>query len=831
VLVDYFYRHLKTIIMDITFPIPEFENFPIEFKEINPEDFPNFIVKEDKKFIIEPNDEGFISEELIENIDLFHKDTTIINCGVGQGKTSAILETIKKYYDTKEYLIIVACPYKSLVEQYIEDIASKDIDINRIFNFKDIESFMESDNYPLNKISVEDFIIHVTTINCILNNPGEDYFISSSARRKYIDKLVSFCKLNNKKVVFIYDEIHDAIYNFKQEFIFYLWKWKDIIHKNYIVSATFSESSKIVIEYLAELTDKKIHIIESLRISKPDNLSELYLHYIDESSNGTNKVIEIIRKAIDKSMQLDILSYSKSFAETITKKNNEIYDLLSQHFGVKKLNLCVSNDYQGKSNKFKHNKLNIGTNFKSGVNITNENHCYIIIMPTNENRGIFTDGINPVVQAIARQRKKGEIHIILPYPAKFKYNSLTHMDENARTKFETIYEDLYDLSVSKLVSYISIKKQKELIMNFYNEFLLKSIENEILHIKYHISDRQYMPKLDYPDFKSYILESGDKFLASKEFFGGNLSSYITYAAITNQFVNCKLVKMDYKPRLNFKEGQVQTKLNDIFNIFIYEGNNEFLFLSSCDLESLKLFKDNLYSNFDISFSSIEGETKKLIRDKHKKFERQIINFIWKKKKQIQDLDDYEFTLSHFLRSNIAITNSITNGNTSFDYFRYDSTLLEAYSEIEYFRLKLIDNIKTANVGQESIKYLPNKAFEGFCDSEYEIQKFDRIIECLTKYDPFVYNDIFDFQLQFKKKRNVKAKIDSFYNLLRNSFFDKSDKTRKVFDENRIRKLVNPILEVLTIPNPDIVFNFIEIGNSRDFQDFGFYKESEVIASI
>ena len=812
--------------MEISFPLAEFENFPIEYKEINPKDFPNFIVKEDKKFIIEPNDEGYITEELIENIDLFHKDTTIINCGVGQGKTTAILNTIKKYYDTKEYLIIVACPYKSLVEQYIEDIASTDIDINRIFNFKDIESFMESKNNPHNNISVEDFIIHVTTINCILNNPGENNFISSSARRKYINTLVSFCKKNNKKVVFIYDEIHDAIYNFKQEYIFYLLKWIDVIHKNYIVSATFSEASKIVIEYLSELTDKKIHIIESLRISKPIQQSDLYLHYLDDSFKRTSKVKEIINRVVENSMQLDILSYSKSFAETITQKDNEVYDLLYEHFGIENINLCVSADDTEDSNKFKNNKLNIGTNFKSGVNICKETHCYIIIMPIKEKRGIFTDGINPVIQAIARQRNKGEIHIILPYPAKFNYNSLTNLNGDALRQFAYIYDSLYNVSLSNTVNYINLNNQKDLLLNFYDNVLIKSVKNEILHIKYLTPERQDMPKLIYPDFKTFVLESGDKFLASQEFFGANLSSYITYAAILNQFVNCRLVKLDYKPKLDVKEGQVQIKLNNFFCQFISEGNNELLFYSSCDLESLKQFKDNLYSSFEIRYTNSEGDTRKVNRNKHKKFERQIINFVWKRKKHSDNYYDEEFTLSHFLRSNLAFTEGIFNQDVAIDFFRYDFLLLDSYSVIGYFRQKLIDNLKEKRIKDITFNYLPNKPFNGFCSSTEDIEKMNKAIKNVVNYEPFIFDEIFDFQIQFKRDRTETQNINSFYNLLRNSFFEKSDEIRKIKDENGKFIDVSPIIKILPIPSCDLAFNFIEIGESRDYLDSGFYKEGD-----
>lgn len=83
-------------------------------------------------------------------------------------------------------------------------------------------------------------------------------------------------------------------------------------------------------------------------------------------------------------------------------------------------------------NRYDNDKCNIRTNFKTGVSIKKEKHAFIIIMPPRSTKmwfrnksGIFSDGVNSIIQALARQRKPGEIHIILSKPDKFDYNSLS----------------------------------------------------------------------------------------------------------------------------------------------------------------------------------------------------------------------------------------------------------------------------------------------------------------------------------------------------------------------------------------------------------------------
>ena len=117
-------------------PNIHFQDFPIEFKEINPEDFQHSEMTKDgvinkgfnveEKIIIEPDSDGYITENLIPRISLETKNTVIINAAVGQGKTHSIIKIARKYYfDTKqEYVVFIASPFVSLVEQYFNDIIS-----------------------------------------------------------------------------------------------------------------------------------------------------------------------------------------------------------------------------------------------------------------------------------------------------------------------------------------------------------------------------------------------------------------------------------------------------------------------------------------------------------------------------------------------------------------------------------------------------------------------------------------------------------------------------------------------------------------------------------
>mgnify|MGYP000741724100 CR=1 FL=1 len=292
-----------------------FDDFPIEFKQINPEDFPQFEVSE--KSIISPNSQGYIKDALNEKLRLGDKNTVVINAGVGQGKTHAIIDIVKQYYEREEFVIFIASPFVSLVEQYYNDVLEKGIPEDDVFRYEVLGN-EELPQFWRKRI-------HIVTANCLLGNPGEDAFINSQVKRYYLNRLSKYCETKDKKVVFIYDEIHDTIHNFKEQYIFNLWKWRKVIHKNFIISATYNEASKVVIEYLAELTNNKIQIIESERKRFLEKQSELFLHYNSEQfyNFDDKKITELVGDLISVGKEVDILSYSKKLAENIIKNKTE----------------------------------------------------------------------------------------------------------------------------------------------------------------------------------------------------------------------------------------------------------------------------------------------------------------------------------------------------------------------------------------------------------------------------------------------------------------------------------------------------------------------------
>ncbi|MDV4140555.1 hypothetical protein CMT31_04090 [Elizabethkingia anophelis] len=179
-----------------------FYDYPVEFKEINPSDFPNFSVND--KISIQPDTNGYINSALQEQIDLFEKNTVVVNAAVGQGKTYSIIDIVKRYYDEEEdYLIFIASPFVSLVKQYVNKVIERGIPSTQVYDYNWIGA-------SSNMTDPKSCKVHVLTANTLLGNPGSDAFINSPAKREYINNLVQYCRESNKKVVFIYDEIHDC---------------------------------------------------------------------------------------------------------------------------------------------------------------------------------------------------------------------------------------------------------------------------------------------------------------------------------------------------------------------------------------------------------------------------------------------------------------------------------------------------------------------------------------------------------------------------------------------------------------------------------------------
>src|SRR5690606_32978613 len=97
-----------------------------------------------EKVIISPNEKGYISEALAEVIELEKSDTTVINASVGQGKTTAIIDFIKWYYEQNlyyegNYKIIIITPFKSLNQEYIKKLKKAIGEDVRYFEYQELD--------------------------------------------------------------------------------------------------------------------------------------------------------------------------------------------------------------------------------------------------------------------------------------------------------------------------------------------------------------------------------------------------------------------------------------------------------------------------------------------------------------------------------------------------------------------------------------------------------------------------------------------------------------------------------------------------------------------
>lgn len=813
----------------MSLPNTYFQEFPIEFKEINPEDFPGFKVSE--KIIITPDDSGYINDGIQVNIDLLEPETLIVNAAVGQGKTYSIIEIIKRYYEAGEdFMIFVASPFVSLVQQYFDKLVGSGINHSDIYRYDYIGKEKQYDAWNSK--------IQIVTVNCLLGNPGNDKLINSQAKQDYINYLVQKCEQNGKKVVFIYDEIHDAIHNFKEELVFNLWKWKNVICKNIILSATYNEASKIVIEYLAELTADKIKIIESKRKRYVEKQSDLYLHFNDSRffRHDNDSICSLVNRLVSEKKNIDILCYSKFLADSIYNNTSEgigeiLYDAQIE------IQNCTSDLEENQrmyaedpENRYDPNKCNIGTNFKTGVSIEKENHAFIIIMPPSgarshfrNNYGIFSSGINSVIQALARQRKKGEIHIVLPRPDYFEYTSLNHFNDSQKQVFKEYYEACKNNnSVSDLVSYIPLDVQDDLLRTYYTEILRKNIEESIDYLS--SKGRHDKVRLEYPEFKLFKLEKGEKLMSSEiKFFGKDLSSYITYCSITNQFINCNLKGITNKTQLKFKKGKIQYKLEDFYTNYMSEDLYNSLFVLVTDKYKYWELRRGLFE-FRVTYKKDSSDRYKEIRPfEIKDFESQLLAFFQRKfypknrgfaKKFNSDgfFIDAEYSRRDYFIACIVHSLRLNQIRGSFD--AETIALIDAYSILNYFREKMVANMKTTQKNNENIFYFLNQPFDGFLEEE-ERTKLNHMVSVLIGKDVFISKGIFEFKRAFAN--SDKSKVEkTFYKYLIQDFFDTTDDN--IYIEG-IQIRIKKVLSTIILPDSENVIDLISPASPNISEEY------------
>lgn len=796
-------------------------NSPIQFKELNHSDFNGYNFENNSKTIIEPNNQGYISEELTKIIDLKKKDTTVINASVGQGKTTAIIDFIKwcyqeNKYNKTNYKIIIVTPFKALNQEYIAKIEKASNLKDICFEYQELEeSGVNHKNYP-------DFYskpIQLISIKSILGDAGTVAFKQSDKKRNYYEYLINKCKKNNEKVILIFDEIHESLDSFKPELLPNLFKWKEVTHKILVASATFSEPSIIAIKFLAQLTEKKLRIIESKRRQNEKNLSELHLCFYNQFyyKKDDQYIKDLIEEQIKEASTVNILCYSRKLAQNIY--DSSIGEMIKNKFDS--INLCTSD-----KENFKHGSCNIGTRFKTGISIEKENSVYFVILPlrfayapdAKENPfGIFTDRINSLIQALARPRNKSKIFVIAPSPLK-----LITISGNNKKYIKDLSLGYLKFDEKKFQSpYLPLAQQDSILRNFYNEN--KSyIKEEIKEVENLDSNIKSL----FPSYDWFKLKEGQRFLYTQyDAYGKNLSNYVYWAAWNNQFVNCKLKSIIKVSTYKFSEGNVQSMLDDYFNESFY---SDAFFTLNSDKDCYHKIRNTLYSNNLFYKKKGESEYSKIEPYRNSNFEQQLITFIQRKKIAF----NYDFRKlvyppngePHNYKNGKIISKNkpldITPKKET--YFRicmtHSKSITESTNDLENIELQIINSYntilkyKTILINEYAIKGKKGDLLIPI-DSEIEFQK-THLIELISTFETLIKTDRVLNAYSVKSLKTPKA----IYSLLRKLFFETSNTTNPK-GEGKILKIKREI----PLPKTE---NYINLIYNR--KDAWLYQEGKMI---
>ncbi|MBV7268946.1 DEAD/DEAH box helicase family protein [Winogradskyella luteola] len=721
---------------------------------------------------IPADSEGYVSKQLIEFLidesELKSKNSTVINAGVGQGKTTAVHKVAERHIE-EGYIVIIATPFRSIVEKYSKFFTQEvKMPEDRITTMESFDKETSDEFFSGEETFLYDNQLHIVTVNLLLGNPGNDAHLQSSVKSQYLSSLIGKCKSQGKKIVIFFDEIHAGINSFQYKYIFNLFKFKDILHKLFYVSATFSESSLLVIQNLAILTNDKIKLINCERFRNEELRAKLNLIITPEnySSKNTKALREelnpIITKAVNNKQKLSVLSYSKKLAESLCYDSyekdsffNEIFKELNVY---DKVNCCVNvddNSYK-ENNHYEKDKINIGTNFKTGIDI--EDGIYIILMPSSAslnknfvsdgNFGVFTNGANSIIQAIARMRGKGEIYIIMGTP-----NELIDFDYH---QFESEILEGFKLNESNFGKAQNINNKTIQLRSFYN-FQRNYLNEQIEEFENH-DNSNFRPILRYPSFEEYVLERGEKYFYNQYlYYGHRVSPFIIWAALNDQFQNCTLNAIkQISPVIEFTRGNEKGELEEFINESYsedYYGYNTFTldttFFQNSDKYIIQDIKTRL-AKYSIRYHGVDK------RVFPRELVKLIIDFVAKAKKGI----DYNKFM--YLNDCVSFSKNVNEED--------ETELIKLYKQLHQQKKRFFDLFQQREFMFSTYNSMPETEKELFN------RFFDEIMPLLNRIkesDSLASREMFDL---FSRTLTY----TSLYTLFINSFleFEKFDVNRR-----------------------------------------------------
>lgn len=747
----------------------------IDYFKITPDSFP-WNNGQIKTHVLEQDEKGFISADLVKKVNLDESDTCVVNVGVGYGKTEGIYNIVRAYAKDKRYKVLVISPYRKLVDRDYQALYNENKHFT-VVNYNDInqpdkdkvhddeQEYRDRAKGAIDKLATYD--VHILTINTLLQNPGKDNYFLSYEKSHYIDALIRESKKQGKKVVMVFDEVHAGVHHLQPQFVFHLRRWKGLVHKTFLLSATFNQAALIAIEHFAYLTNYKVSIYDCER-RKRKTQATLRLHYTNQLYTPKNlSPLRYIHTLLSGSKRqgtpINIITGYKSIANGLftyltTRSACEAHGFSESDFNL------VTGDTE---KEFDPDKINIGTTFLSGVNIDKLNSTLIIIMPASykdiKYGGIFSDGYISIHQAIGRIRSTGDVHIFSPPPTEIidtKPNSdpmetgaLKSLDEiqaKASRKF---------LHVIERVKYKYLNAQNEVLKKYFND--KRSRVNKEINISAEDFQKRHNKSTDleklvllfnsyddthtnsrYISYSDFLLADASRFLATTETsYGKNFAPYILWAAFNDQFVNARLdtVFVHYnKTLIDLEEEKLPEQIEQYYSNIAgkFDANSDLNKAYQIAIQLLKVDSTDETQNI----VSIDGKEIKDYSKAPKPFLREILFYLLREVYGFEVMPNFE--MEDYVN---LCTNPISQRIL-------DADLAALYVNLRGLLLSFIDVVGDKN--SISIDDIPG-------DLLVQISKH---FEILQKADPILASGLFELayrgtNTENKLKRGVGGNIE------------------------------------------------------------------------
>ena len=472
-------------------------------------------------------------------LDPFRLDTTVLNFQVGTGKTERLLDYVQLYAASSGYIVFYCAPFLRLLGEIGNKLAQRKV------AYFDCTTLKSQGVRSTSGTSVSpQAVVHLMTPDFLLGSGGRKSARQAAKKRTYKEDLHAYLQGQDLKVILVFDEIHEKTKVFDAARLPHLLEWFGLVHKVFVASATFTHDAVEVTKAVSFLTENRISVFQADRV-KGRHQARLHLHicaqnYSERDLDGLAGLAEVLQA--NSHRQFHLLAAYKNLAKKLVEDKTSGPGKALSERNPKPLLLTGDNKMA-----FDESRSSVGTTFKTGVNITSSEALLIVVLPgafieskEASKQGTFSDARPSIVQAFARVRNGGDIHVFMPPFTSYLHNTDYLLD----TKTAQMLQSVRGGTITPVGSYRSEQ-------DLFDEFAqLHHIgKQKLAAFKQRVGPRTASAYDNYIGFSSlydYTLAEAE-YASSKddalEKHKQGLEPFILWMALQDQFTNCSLASI------------------------------------------------------------------------------------------------------------------------------------------------------------------------------------------------------------------------------------------------------------------------------------------------